>query len=33
MRPPLERRLEVRVIPDGKPRSALFTGKKLELSF
>jgi hypothetical protein len=30
MRPPLERPLELRLMPDGQPRSVVFTGKKLE---
>jgi alpha-glucosidase (family GH31 glycosyl hydrolase) len=33
MRPPLERKLEIRVMPDGTPRTAVFTGKKLELTW
>ena len=32
MRPPLERSLEVRLMPDGKPRSVVFTGKKLDVT-
>jgi alpha-glucosidase/alpha-D-xyloside xylohydrolase len=32
MRPPLERKLEVRIMPDGITRPAAFTGKKLEIS-
>ena len=32
MRPPLERPIEVRMMPDGKPRSVVFTGKKLEVN-
>ncbi len=31
MRPPLERPLEVRLMPDGKPRSVVFSGKKLDV--
>jgi hypothetical protein len=33
MRPPLERKLEIRIMPDGTPRPAVFTGKKLELTW
>ena len=32
MRPPLERPLELRLIPDGKPHTAVFQGKKLEVT-
>ena len=32
MRPPLERKLEVKIMPDGPTRPAVFTGKKLDLS-
>ncbi len=32
MRPPLERPLEVRLMPDGKPQSVVFTGKKLDVT-
>ncbi len=31
MRPPLSRPLELRRIPDGKPRSVVFTGEKIEV--
>jgi alpha-glucosidase (family GH31 glycosyl hydrolase) len=33
MRPPLERKLELKIMPDGPTRPAVFTGKKLDLSF
>jgi alpha-glucosidase/alpha-D-xyloside xylohydrolase len=33
MRPPLERKLELRLMPDGTPRPAVFTGQKLEVSW
>jgi alpha-glucosidase/alpha-D-xyloside xylohydrolase len=33
MRPPLERKLEIRIMPDGATRPAEFTGKKLDLSW
>ena len=33
MRPPLERTLELRMMPDGAARSAVFTGQKLEVSW
>ncbi len=33
MRPPLERKLDLRMMPDSAARSAVFTGKKLEVSW
>jgi alpha-glucosidase/alpha-D-xyloside xylohydrolase len=33
MRPPLERKLDLRIMPDGETRHAIFDGKRLEISW